>query len=66
METRPLFGSIPIHQPSFSHLKEKYKGKMPNAEYLGANAFNIGCHQYLEQEDLDYVVKVFGEILTGV
>lgn len=63
IETRPLFGSIPTQQPSFSHLKKEYENKLPNADYLGKNAFYIGCHQYLNQEDLEYVAKAFEEIL---
>jgi CDP-6-deoxy-D-xylo-4-hexulose-3-dehydrase len=63
IETRPLYACIPTQQPAFEYLKEDYKGKLPNAEYLGKNAFYIGCHQYLEQDDLDYMIKVFKEIL---
>jgi len=59
VETRPLFGCIPIHQPSFAHLRKKYQGKLPNAEYLGANGFYIGCHQYLSEEDLRFVAEAF-------
>lgn len=63
IETRPLFGCIPTQQPAYSYLKKEYEGKLPNAEYLGKNAFYIGCHQYLTQEDLDYIIKKFREIL---
>jgi CDP-6-deoxy-D-xylo-4-hexulose-3-dehydrase len=59
VETRPLFGCIPIHQPSFAHLKKKYQGKLPNAEYIGANGFYIGCHQYLSEKDLRAVSSAF-------
>ena len=59
VETRPLFGCVPIHQPAYAHLRKKYKGKLPNAEYIGANGFYIGCHQYLRQEDLEYVSVAF-------
>lgn len=65
IETRPLFGCIPIQQPAYSYLKEKYEGRLPNAAYIGRNGFYIGCHQYLEQEDLDYVVEVFDTILRS-
>lgn len=65
VETRPLFGCIPTQQPAYKHLKEEYKGKLPNADYMGKNAFYIGCHQYLEQEDLDFVIRVFKEILKN-
>lgn len=63
VETRPLFGCIPTQQPAYKHMKEKYGGKLPNAEYLGLNGFYVGCHQYLEQESLEYVINTFKEIL---
>jgi perosamine synthetase len=66
IETRPLFGCIPTQQPAFKHLKEKYDSILPNANYIGKNAFYIGCHQYLSQDDLDYVVEAFKKILGGI
>ncbi len=63
VETRPIFGCIPTQQPAYGYLKEQYDGKLPNAEYIGRSGFYIGCHQYLEREDLDYVVGVFNKIL---
>ncbi len=57
VETRPLFGCIPTQQPAYHYLKKLYEGKLPNAEYIGKNAFYIGCHQYLEQEDLDFEIE---------
>ena len=63
IETRPLFGCIPTQQPSFADLKQEYAGKLPNAEEIGKNGFYIGCHQYLDKDDLDYIVKSFGEVL---
>ncbi len=64
IESRPLFGCIPTQQPAYKHLQVKDEGKLPNAEFLGKNTFYIGCHQYLEQEDLDYVVKIFDQVLS--
>jgi len=66
VETRPLFGCIPTQQPAYKPLKEKYKGKLPNADYVGLNGFYVGCHQYLEQEDLEYIIKTFREIFNEV
>lgn len=62
IETRPLFGCIPTQQPAYYNLKDGYLGRLPNAEYIGANGFYIGCHQYLLREDLDYIISVFSEI----
>lgn len=65
IETRPLFGCIPTQQPAFGFLKEEYAGKLPNAEYLGANGFYIGCHQYLTEDDLAHVETVFRNLLDS-
>lgn len=64
VETRPLFGCIPTQQPAYSYLKSLYEDKLPNAEFVGKNGFYIGCHQYLNKEDVDYVISVFREIMT--
>lgn len=64
VETRSMFASIPTQQPAYFYLKKEYEGKLPNAEYVGKNAFYIGCHQYLTEQDLDYVAKCFEEILS--
>lgn len=63
VETRPIFGCIPTQQPAYNYLKKIYKDKLPNAEFIGENGFYIGCHQYLEKDDLEYVVGVFKKIL---
>lgn len=63
IETRPMFGCIPTQQPAYKFLKEKYEGKLPNAEYVGKNGFYIGCHQYLGQNELDYVIKVMKMVI---
>lgn len=63
IETRPLFGCIPTQQPAYAHLKPIYKKRLPNADYIGANGFYIGCHQYLEKSDLDFIISVFHKVL---
>lgn len=62
IETRQLFGCIPTQQPAYAHLKDAYKSMLPHAEYAGNNGFYVGCHQYLVQEDLEYMVSIFKEI----
>ncbi|MEW5748769.1 MAG: DegT/DnrJ/EryC1/StrS family aminotransferase [Candidatus Thermoplasmatota archaeon] len=66
VETRPLFGCIPIHQPAYAHLRKRYQGKLPNAEYAGANGFYIGCHQYLTREDMEHVADAFAKAVNKV
>ncbi len=63
IETRPLFSCIPTQQPSYKDLKKSYHGKLPNAEYIGKNGFYIGCHQFLDEDDLNYIIKTFHYIL---
>jgi len=63
VETRPLFYCIPTQQQSFKKYKEFYLNKLPNADYLGDNAFYIGCHQYLTKEDLHQVVSAFDLVM---
>ena len=65
VETRPLFGCIPTQQPAYDHLKKDYKGKLPIADNVGKNGFYIGCHQYLEQDDLDYIINAIADILRN-
>ena len=64
IETRSLFGCIPLQQPAYKDLKKEYEGKLPNAEYVGKNGFYIGCHQYINQDDLDYMIKSFDEVMN--
>jgi len=62
IETRSLFGCIPTQQPSYEHFRKQYEGKLPNAEYIGEKGFYIGIHQFLNKEDMDYIVKSFDEV----
>ncbi len=63
IENRPLFGCIPFDQPSFSEYKEIYRGKLPNAEYLGKEGFFVGCHPGLKKQQLDRIIGAFDEII---
>jgi CDP-6-deoxy-D-xylo-4-hexulose-3-dehydrase len=63
VETRFLFGCIPLQQPAFAHLRKKYIGKLPYATHVGAQGLYIGCHQYLTKKDLNHVIASFREIL---
>ena len=58
IETRDLLPLVnqPIYQKLFgSNLEDRY----PVAKMLNKSAFYIGCHQYLSDADLDYVIKAF-------
>ena len=57
VENRPLFACIPLQQPAYEHIKNKWVGKLPNAEWLGSRGFHVGVHQYLTQEELDIMIE---------
>jgi dTDP-4-amino-4,6-dideoxygalactose transaminase len=49
------FGSIPTQHESFKFMGHKL-GDFPNAEYIGDNGLHFGIHQYLSQQDLEYIL----------
>lgn len=61
VETRPLFGCIPIHQPAYAGYRDEYKDRLPNAEWLGRQGFYLGCHQYLSEQDLMHIVHAMDD-----
>ncbi len=65
IETRPMFGSIPTQQPAYNYLGFKL-GDFPNSELVGASGFYIGVHQNLIQEDIDWVINVFGDFYKSL
>jgi CDP-6-deoxy-D-xylo-4-hexulose-3-dehydrase len=64
IENRPLYGCIPTQQLAYSNYKDEYEFVLPNAEYLGRNGLYIGCHQYLTNDDLDYMIAAIQDILS--
>jgi CDP-6-deoxy-D-xylo-4-hexulose-3-dehydrase len=63
IETRPLFGCIPTQQPAYSYLKSMYEGRLSIAEHIGEKGFYIGCHQYLNNDDLDFIGEIFSQVV---
>lgn len=63
VETRPIFPCIPLRQPAYAHLRDIYQGKLPQAEAVSENGLYVGCHQFLKEEDIDYIATAFGEVL---
>lgn len=51
------FGSIPTQHKAFEFMGHKL-GDFPEAEYVGDNGLHFGIHQYLSDEDLDYISEV--------
>ena len=63
VENRPFFSCVPLQQPAYAFMKDKWEGKLPNAEWLGARGFHVGCHQYLTTEDLDKIIGAIKDTL---
>ena len=62
VENRPFFSCVPTQQPAYSHIKEIWEGRLPNAEWLGNHGFHVGCHQYLKKEELDCMISAIRSI----
>ena len=55
------FGSQ-LHHRAFSYLQPN-DFSMPRSQYIGNHGIHIGCHQYLSEEDLEYVCITLKTIL---
>jgi len=54
IQCKTLFGSLPTQHSAFSFLGHRL-GEFPVAERIGRTGLHFGIHQYLGQEDLDYL-----------
>ena len=58
------FGCPPIVHKAFSSFRDEYEGTSPsqgplqNSWFVGEYGIHMACHQFLTQEDLDYMVKI--------
>jgi CDP-6-deoxy-D-xylo-4-hexulose-3-dehydrase len=66
VECRPLFGCIPTQQPAYAKYKPLYEGLLPVAEEYGAKGFYVGCHQYLDKNDIHYIADAILTTLKGL
>ena len=59
VETRDLLPLLnqPVYKKMFGDLESKY----PVAKSLNRSGFYIGCHQYMTENDADYVIAQFRE-----
>jgi len=55
IQCKTLFGSLPTQHRAFAFLGYQ-PGDFPVAERIGRTGLHCGVHQYLSDEDLDYVV----------
>jgi dTDP-4-amino-4,6-dideoxygalactose transaminase len=60
IETRDMLPII--GQPSYAALDPF---DYPISEWIRKSGFYVGCHQYLEPDDMQYVVEVFDDYFSG-
>jgi dTDP-4-amino-4,6-dideoxygalactose transaminase len=63
IETRYLLPLInqPVYKTLFGNLDEQY----PIAAWLNRNAFYIGCHPEMSDDDVEYVIECFHQYFRG-
>ena len=63
VETRDMLPLLnqPIYRQLFGDIESQY----PVAQWINNNGFYIGCHPYLEEEQLEYVVSRFERFFTS-
>ena len=59
IETRDILPLInqPVYKKRFGELKKKY----PVADYINKAGFYIGCHQYISNKQVNYVIEKFNK-----
>ena len=57
IETRPFLGGCLPDQPAFRKENIKVIGNLPVSRHLRDNAFFIGCHPGIGENQIDYVVE---------
>jgi perosamine synthetase len=62
IETRDLLPLVnqPIYRRMFGNLEERY----PVARWINESGFYIGCHYYMKDEEVEFVVQAFQEFFS--
>lgn len=64
VDSRNLFYSIPTQTPSYEFMGH-HLGDFPETEYCSDHGTHIGCHQDVDLEQMDYIVRVVKEFLLS-
>lgn len=65
IECRPLFNCIPTQMPSYKG-HEQALDRFPVSEYYGHNAFYVGCHQYLSNEQIAHMTTSIVDVVERI
>lgn len=66
IETRPIFAGCLPDQPAFRNKPQRIGGDIKNARIIRDNAFFIGVHPGLTQDNIDYVCDVFEKFFKSL
>jgi len=65
IQTRPVFTGNIVKQPGFKHMSHRLAQKeYPHTEQIMRNAFIVGSHHGLRQEQIVYLCATFAEFLS--
>ena len=66
VQTRPVFTGNILRQPAFKNIKSKKDANgYPVADYIMGNAFLIGCHHGMDNDQLDFIKELFEKFLKN-
>lgn len=63
IRTRPIFAGNITRQPMMDHVPYEIMRNLNNCDRVMNDAFWVGCHPELKQEQLDYVIESFANFL---
>lgn len=64
IQTRPLFTGNILRQPAFKNASRQKAEDFQNAEVIMHRSLVIGCHQSIDEKQLQYIYKTFDAFLT--
>ena len=66
IQTRPIFSGNILRHPAFKNLKSN-KNKLnsfKNSDYIMKNGLLIGCHQGLNQTNINYIHQIISKFIN--
>jgi CDP-4-dehydro-6-deoxyglucose reductase, E1 len=65
VETRNLFSGNLLRHPGFQGIEHRVVGGLANTDRITTHTFFIGVYPGLDQEQIDYMVEMFGAFMKG-
>jgi CDP-4-dehydro-6-deoxyglucose reductase, E1 len=66
IQTRPIFAGNILRHPGFRDMRHRVvPGGYPNSDRVMQSGLLLGCHQGLDQDDLQYIMQVFADFAAN-